>query len=65
MRESVGAQPLPPLIETKTQHVLQAARQALGEAACMAALSEGQAMSAQQAIAYALEDTASGSTKNA
>ena len=63
MRQSAGAsQAFPPLIETKTQQVLQAAQQALGEAACMAALAEGQAMSAQQAIAYALEDTVAGST---
>src|SRR5438093_1537697 len=52
-----GAQPISasqPLIKLKTEQILQAARQALGEAACMALLSEGQAMSAQQAIAYAL-----------
>src|SRR5205823_10827744 len=45
-----GAQPISasqPLIKSKTEQILQAARQALGEAACMAALSEGQAMSAE------------------
>src|SRR5207249_706261 len=60
-----GAQPFSasqPLFKLKTEQILQAARQALGEAACVAALSEGQAMSAQQAIAYAFENTVAGST---
>ncbi len=58
IREAIGA-PLPPVERAEYNRSVAAARAQLGEAAFAAVLAEGRAMALEQAIAYALEQTAS------
>ena len=55
MRAATGA-PLAPVRRADHDGVVAAVRVALGEAALAAAWAEGQAMTLEQAVAYALED---------
>jgi hypothetical protein len=55
LREAIGA-PLPPSEREKYEREVGAARAALGEEAFASAWAEGEAMTLEQAIAYALED---------
>ena len=57
LREAIGT-PLRPTQRADYAHAVAAARAELGEEAFAAAWAEGQAMSVEQAIAYALEDAA-------
>ena len=55
VREAIGL-PLPPATQAGYQHIVEAVRTQLGEGEFRAAWAEGQAMTLEQAIAYALED---------
>src|SRR5438477_8203923 len=54
LRASIGA-PQAPMEHEQLLHWLQPAQQALSEAGCSAAWAEGQKMSEEQAVAYALQ----------
>ncbi len=56
LREALGAA-LHPVLRPGHARAVQAVREALGEDACAAAWAEGQAMTLEQAVAYALEET--------
>jgi predicted ATPase len=64
LRESIGA-PLSPAEQESLQRKLHLARQLLSDDAGAAAWAEGQAMSEEQALAYALEPAEPGSSASA
>jgi len=59
LRQSIGARPAPAARATH-ERLMAAAREQLGEAAFNAALAQGQKMTLEQAVAYALEGQAEG-----
>jgi hypothetical protein len=57
LAQATGA-PTPPLVQEFVDRTFPPAQQALGEAAAFAAMTAGQAMSREQAVAYALGEGA-------